>query len=155
MQVLLHAEQLLHLALEQPAYGDAGPAGDDLGDVFGVDLFLEQHAARLHLGQLLLHLGQFGLLLPQLAILELAGPLPVLHALGLLDLETRAFDLFLELCVALDNLSFSVEAAAKRPLLLAQVGQLALKRLQPFLAGLVLLASSAPRARSRAAWLCA
>ena len=45
VQPLLHLEQLLDLALHQPADRDAGPAADDLGDVLGVDLFLEQLAA--------------------------------------------------------------------------------------------------------------
>ncbi len=42
VQPLLHAQELLHLALEHPADRDPGPAGDDLGDVVLVDLLLEQ-----------------------------------------------------------------------------------------------------------------
>ena len=38
-------DQLLHLAFEHLGDGDSGPARDDLGDVFFVDLFL-QHAVR-------------------------------------------------------------------------------------------------------------
>ena len=51
VQPLLHVQQLLDLAFEQSADRNAGPAADDLGDVLGVDLFLEQLAARLQLGQ--------------------------------------------------------------------------------------------------------
>ena len=46
VQALLHVDQLLGLALEQAADGDAGPARDDLGDVVGVDLLLEEHRRR-------------------------------------------------------------------------------------------------------------
>jgi hypothetical protein len=39
--VLLHVEELLGLALEQPPGGDAGPRRDDVGDVVGADLVLD------------------------------------------------------------------------------------------------------------------
>ena len=42
VQPLLHADQLLHLALHQPAHGDARPARDDLGDVVLGHFFLEE-----------------------------------------------------------------------------------------------------------------
>ena len=38
---VLHAHELAHLALHEPAHGDAGPLGDDLGDVLLVDLLLQ------------------------------------------------------------------------------------------------------------------
>src|SRR5947199_1187598 len=61
VQALLHAQQLLDLRLHQPADGDAGPTADHLGDVFLVDLFLEQTpAAGLRVER--------RLLLPQLAL---------------------------------------------------------------------------------------
>ncbi len=44
-QAVLHLDELLHLAFEHLGDGDAGPVGDDGGDVFFVDLFL-QHAVR-------------------------------------------------------------------------------------------------------------
>ena len=43
VQALLHVEQLLGFALQQAADGDTRPAGDDLGDVVGVDLLFEEH----------------------------------------------------------------------------------------------------------------
>ena len=42
VQALLHVDELLDLALQQPADRDAGPLGDDLGDVLGRDLLLEE-----------------------------------------------------------------------------------------------------------------
>ena len=90
VQALLHVDQLLGLALEQPADGDARPARDDLGDVVGVDLLLEEHRARrrpsrsslarLVLGELLLELGD-------LAVAQLGGALEVGVALGALGLQ--------------------------------------------------------------------
>ena len=44
---VLHAHQLGDLALEQAADRDAGPLGDDLGDVLLVDLLLEHLLVRL------------------------------------------------------------------------------------------------------------
>ena len=42
VQALLHVDELLDLALHEPADRDAGPLGDDLGDVLGGDLLLEE-----------------------------------------------------------------------------------------------------------------
>ena len=47
VQPFLHLEQLLHFALHQLGDRDAGPLGDDLGDVVLVDLFFEQLRAAL------------------------------------------------------------------------------------------------------------
>ena len=40
-QLVLHAQELLHLALEHLGDGDAGPLRDDRGDVLVGDLFLQ------------------------------------------------------------------------------------------------------------------
>src|SRR3546814_9200595 len=45
MQRLFHVQQLLALALEHLAHRDAGPARDDLGDLLGGDLVLQQREA--------------------------------------------------------------------------------------------------------------
>ena len=42
VQAVLHVNQLLDLGLEQARQRDAGPARDDLRDVVGVDLLLEE-----------------------------------------------------------------------------------------------------------------
>ncbi len=42
VQALLHVDELRDLALEQPRDRDPGPRRDDLGDVVGVDLLLEE-----------------------------------------------------------------------------------------------------------------
>ncbi len=59
VQALLHVDELLDLALEQAADRDAGPAGDDLGDVVGVDLLLEE--ARRAAARRCLGLGELAL----------------------------------------------------------------------------------------------
>ena len=46
VQALLHVDELLDLALEHPADRDPGPARDDLGDVLGGDLLLEEAGVR-------------------------------------------------------------------------------------------------------------
>ena len=49
---VFHAEELVALAFEEARDGDAGPFGDDLGDVLVVDLFLEHGLVFLELGEL-------------------------------------------------------------------------------------------------------
>ena len=51
VQHLLEADELLHLALHEPADGHAGPLGHDLGDVLLVDLLLQHLLLRLQLGR--------------------------------------------------------------------------------------------------------
>ena len=51
VQPLLHVNELLDLALHQPADRDVRPLADDLGDVLLVDLLLEHPLALLQLGQ--------------------------------------------------------------------------------------------------------
>ena len=50
-EALLHLDELLDLALEEPRHRDARPLGHDLGDVLLVDLLLEEPALAVLLGQ--------------------------------------------------------------------------------------------------------
>src|SRR5699024_6133447 len=89
-EAIFHVEQLLALALHQSPDRDAGPAGDDLGDVVGADL-LTHHRVRTGLG-----LGRVGHLLFQgrdLAVEQLRGPGQVTVALGTVGLGTKTIDL--------------------------------------------------------------
>ncbi len=88
----LHLHELLHLAFEHLGDGDAGPLGDDLGDVLFVDLFLEQavdafgaRSLRRRRWAVLLvgELGEFASSLGDLAVLQLGGALEVALAGGL------------------------------------------------------------------------
>ena len=75
VQALLHVDELLDLALHQAADGDAGPARDDLGDVLGVDLLLEE--AGVAVGALLGRVGELVLELGDLAVAQLGCALQV------------------------------------------------------------------------------
>ena len=72
VQALLHVQQLLGLALHQAADRDAGPAADDLGDVVGVDLLLEQDRSGPSARELP-PLGELLLELRSRAVLQLAA----------------------------------------------------------------------------------
>jgi len=87
-QRLLHAQQLLALALEHLGHGDAGPLRDDLGDLLVRDLVAHQGRS-LGLGFLrtepLLELGN-----P--AVLEFRGARQVAGALSGLELEAHSLE---------------------------------------------------------------
>ena len=87
VEALLHVDQLLDLALHQPADRDPGPLADDLGDVL-LGHLLGQHRAALglELVELRLLVGHRPLELGDRPVLELGGPLEVGVALGPLDL---------------------------------------------------------------------
>ena len=136
MQALLHVDQLLGLALEQAAHGDARPARDHLGDIVGVDLLFEElgsarggNAAvaagaltRFVLGELAFELGD-------VLVEELRGALEVGIALGSLGLEPRLLELLLELGDALDRLLLALPLRLHRIRALAQLGEVPLDRL--------------------------
>src|SRR4029079_8008335 len=50
-ETLLHLDELLDLALEEPRHRDAGPLSDDLGHVLLVDLLLQEPGLALLLGE--------------------------------------------------------------------------------------------------------
>ena len=58
VQVLLEPHELRHLAFHEPRHRDAGPLGDDLGDVFLVDLFLQHRTVVLHVVEPRAELGR-------------------------------------------------------------------------------------------------
>ena len=90
VQALLHVHELLDLALEQAADRDARPARDDLGDVLGGDLLLEEPGVAV-VGALL-GLGQLALQLGDLAVAQLGGALQVGLALGALGVAVRGLE---------------------------------------------------------------
>ena len=51
MQLVLEVDQFPHLALEQFGDRHAGPLGDDAGDLFLADLFIEHRAVALQLAE--------------------------------------------------------------------------------------------------------
>ena len=51
MEQILEVDELLHLALDEPRDGHAGPAAHDLGDVLRVDLLLQHLLLGLEVGE--------------------------------------------------------------------------------------------------------
>ncbi len=124
MQPLLHVDQLLGLALEQPLDGHARPARDDRCDVVLVDLLLD-HRHAVEVGailELLLELGQ-------LAVADLGHALEVTGPLGPLGLDLQLVDLLLDLADALERLLLLRPAGGELVAARLRLGQLALDRL--------------------------
>ena len=120
LKPVFHLEQLLHLAFEHLGDRNAGPFGDDFGDVFGVDFFLEHLLIFLQFGEFLI--GRFQLLSAvgvKRAVAQLGGLVEIAFALRLLFFDFGRFDLFFERADALDRLLFILpvgfEAARKSP----------------------------------------
>ena len=93
VQDLVEAQQLLPLALLQPADRDAGPARHDLGDLVLGDDLAQQPVLALLGGELLLLGLQPALQLGELAVAQLGGAVEVVAALGLLGLVADPLDL--------------------------------------------------------------
>ena len=123
---LLHADELGHLALHEPAHGDAGPLRDDLGDVLLVDLFLEH----LHVGLELVepHGAPLDLLLElaHRAVAQLRGLLEVALALGALGVVARGLELLLEGADLGDRVLLVLPVRDLRVALLGELGELGL-----------------------------
>ena len=84
------------LAFEQSGDGDAGPAADDVGDLLGVHLFLEQGALALHGDEALFGEADIFLELAQLAIAQTGGLVQVGGALGALHLRASLVELLFQ-----------------------------------------------------------
>ena len=128
-QLLLHAQQLLRLALQQPAGRDAGPGGDHVGDVVGADLLLDHGV----LGGLLLGLGgllQLPLQVGDLAVQQLGGGVEVAVALGAFGLAAQLVELLLQLTDAVEALLLLLPAGGEAAQLLLLVGEVAAQLLQ-------------------------
>ena len=140
VQPVLHVDQLLGLALEQPADGDAGPARDDLGDVVGVDLLLEEHEAGVpsrSSDSLLLVLGELAFELRDLLVEQLRGTLVVGLALRALGLHARLLETLFQVRDLVDRLLLVLPARLHLRRALLQLGELALERLAALGRGLV------------------
>ena len=126
VQPLLHVDELLHLALEQPVDGDLRPGGDDGGDVVLVDLLLHH---RLDGADGLAALGQLLLERRQEAVADLRHALEVAVALGPLGLHPQLVDLAGDLLDAVEHVLLA--GPARRELVATRLGlgDLALDRL--------------------------
>ena len=89
---LLHAQELFLLAFEHPVDRHTGPARDDLRDVIGGDGLLDHRAFAVAFGR-----GKLLLQVRNRVVGELAGALVVALALGVVEFDTRALKVSLEL----------------------------------------------------------
>src|SRR5256714_6387028 len=101
-QTLLHRDELLHLAFEHLRDGHARPLGDDLRDVLLVNLFLEEDAVSLKLGQLLALLGELAFEFGNPPVLKFGGARQVASVACLLQLDAQLLKLVLGLAHPLD-----------------------------------------------------
>ena len=132
VQAVLHVDQLLGLALQQPADGDARPARDHLADVVGVDLLLQEHRRRrvgALLGLALLVLGELAFELGDLLVEELGGALVVGLALRALDLDPRGLEPLFQVGDLVDRVLLVLPPRLHLRGALLQLGELPLERL--------------------------
>ena len=117
-------QELFALALHELGDRDAGPPGDDLGDLLLGDAVAQQGALALLRGALL-----FLQLLPELgqaAVLDLRGAVQVVLALGLFHLGVELLDLLAELLHLADGALLVLPLGLHLAELRAHVGQLLL-----------------------------
>src|SRR5207253_10688279 len=95
VQVLLEPDELRHLAFHQAGDGNAGPLGDDLGDVLLVDLLLEHATVPLEIVEPARQGVELSLDDGDMAVPQLRRALEVALALGALRVELRLLYAFL------------------------------------------------------------
>ena len=137
MQDVLHAHELAHLALHEPAHGDAGPLGDDLGDVLLVDLFLQHLLVGLELVEALGLLHDLVVEVAHGAVAQCRRLLEVALTLGHLGLGARVLQLLLERADLADGVLLVLPVRDHRVAVLGQGRQLLVERGEPVLRRLV------------------
>ena len=138
MQVLFEPHELRHLAFHQARDGDAGPLGDDLGDVFLVDLFLQHAAVALEVVEPRRHRVELALDHRDVAVAQLRGALEVAVALGALGVEACACSSrSLPAWIVDDRVLLRLPVRDHAVALLLQRLQLGVERLEPRLRALV------------------
>ena len=123
VQALLHVDELLDLALEQPRGGDPRPRRDDRGDVVLVDLLLDHRrlGRLLALRELLLELGEN-------AVADLGDAAEIPEALLPLGLHPQLVDLLLDLRDPLEPVLLARPARGQLVARGLRLGELALER---------------------------
>jgi hypothetical protein len=129
-ELVLHAEQLVALALEHLVDRDAGPARHDLGDVVRGHGLLDHVAG---LAALLLGLLQLLLERRDRAVGELAGAGEVARPLRLVEVAPRLVELLLDLGRGDELLLLRHPAVGEDTALLLEVGELLVEPAEPVL----------------------
>src|SRR5437773_2283035 len=143
VQLVLHPDQFLHLALHEARDRDAGPRGDDLCHVLPVDLLLQHLAVALDLGELRVLLVHRARELHEPSVPELGGPLQIPVAFRPLGLAPGRLDLRADLADPVDMLLLPVPVSLHGGRTLLETGQLPLQAGQPLLRRVVRLLSKA------------
>ncbi len=128
VEVVLEADELLHLALHEPGDRNAGPAAHHLGDVLLADLLLEHDEVGLELLQLLLCGLEPLLEVGQGAVAKLGGGFEISGALGALGFGTDLLALLFHGTNGGDALLLELPVRGEAIELLAEVGELLLDR---------------------------
>jgi hypothetical protein len=118
--------------------GNAGPGGDDAGDVL-LGHFLVEQALALALAELLFHVGQFLLQFRDAAVLDLRGEIEVAGALGGFLLLAGLLQLAVENGNGVDGGFFVLPAPLSWVDLFLEIGQVALDVFEALARGVVLL----------------
>lgn len=135
-QLVLHAQQLLGLALQEAARGDAGPGAHHVRDVVGADLVLDHRPlGRLGLG--LRGLRQLALQGGDLPVEQLGGGVEVPVALRALRLSVQVVHALLELADPVEGLLLLLPAGGQAPQVLLLVGEVLADLLQALQRGRV------------------
>lgn len=122
-QDLVEAQQLLAFALLEAGDGDAGPGGDDLGDLLLGDDLAQQPVLPLFGGQLLFLRGESALQVADAAVAQFGGAVEVVGAFGLLGLVADLFQFLAQFLHAADRLPFGLPLGAFGVGFTAQVAQ--------------------------------
>ena len=138
MQDILQMHQFFAFATAQPGYRNTGPGADDLGDIFLVNLFLQQYVV-VGIFIMGLHFGQFFFQRRQTAILQFCQFIQIIAALSTFHFLFYGVDFFLYLAHTGDRSLFSIPAFDQRLVFLPQFGQFFFDLRQTILRLLILL----------------
>ena len=137
-EAFLHFHELGALAFLETGNRDAGPSGNDFGDVLLGDLLAEDGGG-FFLGiprrSGVLHFFEFALHVGEESVLDLAGAVQVASALGLLEFGAKLLDALGDFLGLADFLFFLEPLGAERGGLLLHLGEFALKLFEALAAG--------------------
>ena len=131
--------QLFPLAFQQSCQRDSRPAGYDFGNLVFGDLLAQQTGRLLAIGHLFLGFAQLALQLGYHTVPQLGNAVQVVCAFGFLAFLLRLLQLLADLAHLFYRLLLCFPSGSHCVRFRPGIGQFLAKRLEPFLAGLVLL----------------
>ena len=140
VQLLLQAEQLFQFRLHQAGHRYARPLADHLGNVVLAHVLAQQGLIAVARVPLPLPVVQLPLQLRQGSILQFGGPVEVVAAFGLIQLQLHLLDLFLEGLQVIDGAFLLLPLGVKSVLAFGQVAQIPVEPREALLARGVVLA---------------